>query len=237
MSALPRRQIHSLVVAFLALGVGTGCITVYQPLVSLQRPVVVDPQAGNFDGAKMRISCAAGEEMPPQDAEILCRDVGTLFRNQGAQVEAYVPRNGREGADAEGGKPDLVVEVRSRKLHEENSALLRVLSVLTFTLVPTIDEHSYAQDVTIRDASGFVLAADSLQSRFIEYFGAGIWAANWLADIFVRPEADKLTGDVAKKDFSRDFYGQLSQLAFNAQVRAKVLRGFGNSSPARAGAQ
>lgn len=208
-------------------GATSGCVTVYQPLVSLQRPVVVDHRQTNFEGLKLLVRCVPGDAMPPADAETLCRNVGTLFRNQGAEVDHEVPREGRGSRfDEEEEKPELIMDIRSRLLHDEDSGALSILSGLTFTLIPTIEEQSFAQDVTIRDGSGSLLASDSLQARFVRYYGAGVWGINALLDVLVRPKEDELTGNVASEDFSRDFYGQLSQLMFNARIRSQVLRGF-----------
>lgn len=207
----------------------SGCLTVtsYQPLVSLQRPVVVDPQVANFEGQSVLVRCVPGDALPPADAQSLCRKLGTLFRNQGAQVEMQVPRNGGGGGgDDDEKKADLVLDVKSRLLHDEDSTLLTWISASTLTLVPTYQEQSFAQDVTIRDSSGSLLASDSLQSRFVTYGGLGVWAVNWILDLLIRPPEEELTGDVAKKEFSKDLYGQLSQLMFNAQVRSRVLRSF-----------
>jgi hypothetical protein len=71
-----------------------------------------------------------------------------------------------------------------------------------------------------------VLASDSLQGRFINYFGFGIWAVNSTLDFLVRSPEEKLTGKQANQEFSRDFYRQISQLAFDAHMRSLVLRGF-----------
>ena len=101
-----------------------------------------------------------------------------------------------------------------------------MLCAFTLTLVPMMEEQSFAQDVTVRDSSGSLLASDSLQSRFIEYFGVGVWGVNWVADLLLRSEADKITGDVAQREFSNDLYSQLSQLMLNARVRSQVLHDF-----------
>jgi hypothetical protein len=205
----------------------SGCVTVYQPLVSLQRPVVVDPQLPNFEGQRMLVRCIPGDYLEPGDADQLCRNVRSLFTKQGAQVEVEVPRAGLAARDEqEGPKPDLIIDLRARLVHEENRALVGVLSGLTLTLVPAITEFTFAQDVTIRDSSGFQLASDTLQGRFIRYTGIGIWAVNSALDLLVRSDEDELTGDAPKKDFSRDFHRQLSQLAFNARMRSVVMRGF-----------
>lgn len=220
-------------VVWVAVALSSGCVTVYQPLTSLQQPVVVDPEVANFPGLRLLVRCHAGDYLDTSDAQTLCRNVGTLFRNQGAQVELEVPRAGRSGRDREeGAKPDLIVDLKARLLHEEDSAVLRVLSVFTWTLVPTIHEFTMAQDVSIRDGSGSLLVSDSLQGRFIEYMGVGVWGVNFALDLAVRPYEEEFTGDAPKREFSRDFYGQLNQLVFNARMRSLVLRGFEQRTPA-----
>lgn len=205
----------------------SGCMTVYQPLVSLQRPVSIDPQAPNFEGLRLHVRCVPGDYLKFEDAVRLCRHLRTLFTNQGAQVDTEVPRNGASGRGWEdAARPDLVIDLRSRLLHEDNNSLLWGISWLTFTLVPAIEEDTFSQEVTIRDADGFLLASDVMQGRFVRYFGLGVWGVNAALDLLVRPESERLTGDEANRDFSRDFYGQLSQLAFHARMRVMVLRGF-----------
>ena len=215
----------------------SGCVTtVYQPLSSLQRPAIVDPRLANFEGMRLLVHCVPGDYLKASDADLLCRKVGALFRNQGAKVETNLRRHGRSSRSPEAGaQPDLVVELSSRLLHKETSGPLWALTVLSLTLVPAFTEYSVAQDVSIRDASGFLLASDSLKARFIEYFGAGVWGVNWVLDTLVRPPEEELTGDAPARDFSRDFYAQLSQLAFNARVRSEVLRSF--EPPPRAGGE
>ncbi len=222
-----RSKVRSLTVVTLLAATAAGCVTVYQPLMSLQRPVVVDPQLANFQGRRVLIRCVSDTHLAPPDAQSLCLKLRSLFAVQGAEAVMDVPIEGMPfGARPPATPPDLTIEVRSRLLHEGNSKLLWILSVATFTLVPTIAELTFAQDVTIRDASGFVLASDSLQGRFIEYFGLGIWAVNSTLDFLVREEEEKLTGRQAKEEFTRDFYRQISQLAFDAHMRSLVLRGF-----------
>ena len=208
----------------------SGCLTttVYQPLVSLQRPVIVDPQVTNFEGQRLLLRCVPGDYLGPEDSQLLCRRLRTLFTTQGAQVEVEAAYRGRASGGGEEGaaRPDLIIDLRSRLLHEDNSTLLWVLSGLTLTLVPAITEYSFSQDVTIRDSNGFLLASDNLQARFVRYTGFSVWAVNGVLDLLVRSEAEKLGGDTANRDFSRDFYGQLSQLAFNAHTRSMVMRGF-----------
>ena len=210
----------------------SGCgVTVYQPLSGLQRPAIVDPRLANFEGMRLLVRCFPGDYASVQDSDLLCRKVGTLFRNQGAQVQTDLRRSNRSPQEAF--RPDLIIELSSRLLHKESSGPLWAVTVLTLSLVPAYAEYSVAQDVTIRDASGFLLASDSLKARFIEYYGAGIWSVNWALDTLVRSPEEKLSGDAPAQDFSRDFYAQLSQLAFNARVRSDVLRSF--EPPAQTG--
>jgi hypothetical protein len=193
----------------------SGCVTVYQPLVSLQRPVVVDPQIANFEGQRVLVRCIPGDYLQPSDAVQLCRNVRTLFANQGAEVDVEIPRPGASARDEQGGpKADLIIDLKARLVH-----------------VPAITEFTFAQEVIILDSSGFQLASDTLQGRFVRYCGVGLWAVNGALDLLVRSDAEDLTGDSAQKDFSRDFYGQLSQLAFNARMRSLVIRGFEEPAP------
>ncbi len=222
------RGLTALVAVLLAGALSTGCYTtVYQPLSSLQRPVVVDTQLANFEGLKLLVRCHPSENLTASDAVKLCRSVSSNFRNQGAQVEVEIPRPNR-GANPreEGENPDLVMDLRSRMVNQHDGGALVILTYLTLTLVPMVQEYTLAQDVTIRDREGTLLVQETMQGRFVEYFGFGVWAVNALADYTVRKKEDRITGDAPKKDFSRDFYGQLSQLALNAHVRQRVLREF-----------
>jgi hypothetical protein len=213
-----------------------GCVTVYHPLVSLQRPVAIDPGLPNFQGQRVLLRCFPGEYLRPKEAAILCRHVRRLFTNQGARVQAEVPRgavNLPAGAGPKAARPDLIIDLQARLLHEENSALLWIVSGLSLTLIPAITDTTFAQDVTIRDADGALLLSDTLQGRFVNYFGFGTWAVNATLDLLVRGPSEDLTGDAAEEDFSRDFYRQLSQLAFHARMRSRVMHGF-TASPPRA---
>lgn len=213
----------------------SGCVTVYQPLVALQRPVAIDPQVTNFQGLRLLVRCVSDENLKPSQADRLCRNVSTLFTNQGATVELEVPRGNASAARdpaAKGAgastKPDLVMELKSRLLHEENSALLWVLSIASATLLPAITDTSISQDVTIRDSDGFLLVADALQARFVRYFSVAVWAVNGVLDLLVREPSDRVTGNSVNKEVSKDLYGQLSQLVLHARLRSEVLGGFAN---------
>jgi hypothetical protein len=206
-----------------------GCtMTIYQPLVSLQRPTVVDPQLPNLTGMNLLVRCLPTEYLSTSDSQLLCRKVGTLFRNQGANVETIVPRRGaaRSSTTSEGGEVDLIVDLSSRLVHKESNGLLTWIAISTMTLVPDIEQFSFAQDVVIRQPDGTLLASDTMQGRFVIYTGIGVWGVNWVLDHLVRQPQDRLTGDAANRDFSGDLYRQLSQSVFNARMRAAVLQGF-----------
>lgn len=213
----------------------SGCVTtVYQPLTSLQKPTAIQPSSTNFAGQRMLIRCMPDGYTKPADAQRLCTKLASFFSNQGAQVDVAVPRAGAGLPDLVGGaRPDLVIELSTRLLHTESPPFLWAATIISCSIIPAYTEHSFAQDISIRDADGFELASDSLQARFVSYNGVGLWAVNRSLDLLVREESEHLTGGVPERDFSRDFFRQVNQLAFNARVRAAVLRDF-EPSPAAA---
>lgn len=218
------RHLAAFAALFSVLGLATiagGCITVYQPLRSIQRPVAIDPQMRNLVGVRLSLYCIPGGDVDRSGAKLLCRRVDTLLAQQGATVVTF--DDGAVEEPGDGNATDLHVELRARLLHKEKNNFLFVLSYMTATLVPAYSEYSFAQDVTIRDSTGFLLASTSLEARFVRYFGVGIWGLNWLLDRLVREEPEKVGGRSANRDFSRDFYGQISQLVFNAENRRRVL--------------
>lgn len=231
MSRPPLRH-PSLIAAFTAAALGSGCVTVYQPLTGLQRPVAVDPTLENFADTRLLVRCLSDDNLDRGDAQTLCRNVGRLFEIQGATVDTQVPRadGGRREEDP-AHPPDFVLDLRSRPVHQRHDAWLVILSTLTLTIIPSYEESTYAQVLQIRDGSGSLLSSDELQARFIRYTGLGIWAVNWILDLLVRPKDAALTGDGARNDFSRDFHRQLTQQLFNARMRAQVMHGFEPARP------
>ncbi len=226
----------------------SGCVTVYQPLLALQRPVAIDPHESNFKGTRLLVRCIPGDWADGSESTTLCENVSELLSNQGAIVDVEVPgetldQNDQDPGDPAArpqhapGKPDLIMELTARRLHNDNSVLLWVLCVVTGTLIPAITDATFAQDITVRDADGFMLVSESLQARFIRYFGLTTWAVNGLLDLIVRPKGEGLTGNNAKIDFSHDFHKHVSQLAFTAGMREKVLRNFAPASTAATAGQ
>lgn len=208
----------------------TGCVTVYQPLVGLQRPTVVDFQQDNFAGQKILVRCIPEQNLNAKQAQVLCRKISTLFVNQGAEVQTVVPAaRDAAGAEATEGTPDLTIDTKVRLVSEQSSVLLAFAFYWTLTLVPHIVEYTFAHDVTIRDREGFALASTTLQARFIRYMGVGVWGTNLVADWLVRSPDEKLGGKVAQQDFSRDLYRQLSQLTFTAMMRSRVMHSFADA--------
>lgn len=179
-----------------------GCVTVYQPLSGLHRPIAIDPGRANFADTAVILRCVPGPSITEEESGTLCRKVSRLFENQGARVE--VRRVGQldddldEPAEAPA-KHTLHVELSARVLHRDTSSVF--LGGLP-SLWGYVADFTFAQDVRVRDASGFLLAQETLTGRFISKLG-------FFSD--------------AEEDFSRDFYGQLSQIALNARMRQSVL--------------
>ncbi len=181
-----------------------GCVDVYQPMTGLHRPIAIDIGYTNFADLDLRVRCRASAAMDASQAGELCRRVARLFENQGARVEVLrdgaPPIDDAEEAAAEGETPKapraaLSIEIAGREIRRD-----------TTTIIPWAWEHTsdytIAQDISIRDESGFLLAADTFVFRFVSRIG-------FFSD--------------AEEQFSADFYGQLSQLALNAKVRRRVL--------------
>jgi hypothetical protein len=200
-----------------------GCVHVYQPLLRLQDPVAVHPREGNFQGVRVLVSCIPGDFVDRVESEELCQHAGDLFTKQGAIVQTRTGPAPRPGAETKGPPPELQVDLSARQIYEENSTLLWLVSIGTLTLVPAISEYTFAQDVSIRDADGVLLASDSWQARFVRYFGFTTWAVNALLDLAFRTHAERLTGDAFEEEFSKDYYGQLTQMVFNAHARWALL--------------
>lgn len=196
-------------------------------MAGLHRPVAIDPQHRNFQDLRLTVHCVPEGLLNAESANQLCLRVGTLFENQGAQVTTNATtrssRDDEPGEDASEAA-DLTLELRARQIHEADSLLSWVLCLGTFTLVPAVSEFTFAQDVAIRDETGFLLLSDSLVGRIVTRYGAGTWIGNTFADLLVRDRAEKLIGDAFDRDISSDFYRQLSQLMFNAEMRREVLQ-------------
>jgi hypothetical protein len=121
----------------------SSCVTVYQPVTSLQRPTVIDPASPNFKDMNIRVRCVPNAEgADPGESEDLCRNMSALLSNQGAHVQTEVPEDadkpaqeddGKEERKPRDGKPDLTIEIKSRRLHNDNSPWLWALCYLTLT--------------------------------------------------------------------------------------------------------
>ncbi|MBL8918678.1 MAG: hypothetical protein JNJ54_07470 [Myxococcaceae bacterium] len=209
----------------------TGCVTVYQPLVGLQRPIAVDPQApNNFSATRVLVRCHPAEGVEP---DVLCRNLRSSLSKQGAQVTTEVVRpSGKVSSSAQSeAAPQFVIDVTSKLVHQKDEPLLQLLNIVSLTLVPAISETTYGQEFRIRDAQGFVLAQQSFQERFVQSFGLGVWVLNGLIDLLIRPKSEQVTGDGYKEEFTRDLHGHLAQLLHNAKVRARVMNSFVTEPP------
>ncbi len=211
--------------------VASGCVTVYQPLIGLHRPIAVDVKRENFVDAKVLVRCHSDDSVDPAD---LCRNLRSMLSKQGATVTTEIPRPQARIAASTTAPPDFIIDVTSKLLAEQGAGLWWLVNLASFTLVPATSETLFSQDITVRDAQGFLLSQENLQERFIFSFGLGIWALNGILDLLVRPASEQVTGAVASEEFTRDFHGRLSQLLYNARVRARVMRSFEPEPSAKA---
>lgn len=207
---------------------GSGClsVTVYQPQKGIHRPVVIEPAEHNFTPLRILFRCHADDEdLPTADAAKLCSTLAEDFRRQGAKVDTVVPsgKNYIEPEVFDGRKPHLVVEIESFIDHHYAYSFSAAASILTLTMIPSIEEWTFSQRVVVFGADGSVLAEDTFQERFVEYGGLGVWTANVLLNWLAREESEQISDEQAQRDFTNDFYGQLRQLAFNAKIRSETL--------------
>ena len=211
-----------------------GCVHVYQPMNGFHRPILVDTQAPNFPDLNLTVVCLPGELVNRTESRHLCQRVGKLFENQGAKVTTVTSdrRFGEEALEDDGSEEeapvehptDLVLELRARRLHLTSEPLSWIFCIGSATLIPAVTEATFAQDVEIRDGTGFLLIRDSMEGRLVRTFGVGSWLGNKLLDLVWRKKDQRISGKAAHRDLSADLYGQLSQLVFNAKMRWTVLR-------------
>ncbi len=219
-----------------SLSVGPGCVHVYHPMSGLHDPVVVDTSQPNFADTLLTVRCVPGRLLNAQQSAQLCRKVALLFENQEAQVLTYVTEGtaSEEREDDEedlrqeegGGPRDVRLELvlRSRETHRASHFLTWAAFGISFGILPGVDERSFAQDLEVRDADGFLLVQGTLEGRMVRYVGASTWVGNKLLDWLVRPPEDDITGEASSEQLSEDVYRQLSQHVFNAKMRNQVLR-------------
>lgn len=205
----------------------SGCtVTLYQPMKGLHRPLVLERSPTTFEGLRVLVRCNAHDDfMPRGDAAKLCRFLSTSFTQQGAESEWVVAQGARfvQPEVFDGKPPDLTLEISSRIEHEYDYPVAQVVSLLSLTAIPSFREQTFSQRVVVLGRDNSVLAEDFYRQRFVQYDGCLVWSLNWVLDWLVRSEENKVSGDVGKKDFARDFYGQTSQLVFNASVRSELL--------------
>jgi hypothetical protein len=208
---------------------GSGCRrceVAYHPLQGLHDPVVVDPTQRNFEGLQLLVHCPA-QPLQAGDAERLCRRATDLFENQGATVSSVTSDTVRPdpfaGTDEEQPRPDLTLQLRSRREPPSNQTLNLALAVVTFTFVPIVREEIFAIDLAVRDREGFLLLEDTLRGRIVQRVGLGAILVNGAVDQLFRPRDQRHNAENAEKELSADVYGQLSQRLFNAQVRARMI--------------
>jgi hypothetical protein len=216
-----------LVAAFVPLlSIGCMSVTLYQPQKAIHRPVVVENAPDNFDGLRILVRCVSHREfLPTSDASKLCANLSQEFLRQGADSQFVVPvgANWIEPEVFDGETPDLIVELQSRIDHSYKNPITHAASIMTLTLVPYITEQSFSQRVVVFGKDRSVLAEEVFKERFVQYNGCGVWSLNYILDWFFRDDDQDLMGKSGQKDFTRDFYGQVRQMTFNARIRSEIL--------------
>jgi hypothetical protein len=124
-----------------------GCVYVYQPLVGLQQPVVVSPDAQNLVGVALTVRCFPGELLSVQEAGSLCSKVGALFEQQGAQVSLTLGAQAPAEPLPADAPTQLTVELRARELSASSDPLRWTACYFSYSLIPAVTEASFAQDV------------------------------------------------------------------------------------------
>jgi hypothetical protein len=221
-----------------------GCVVqVYEPLSGLHRPTVIDARQPNFTDTRLMVHCLHGGLLSDAEAGSLCDKVRTLFVNQGAEVRTFV---GAGDAEGEGSPPpdapeaateadprlELTLDLRARKTDQSNHPLSWAIFIASFTVLPAVQEWSFAQEVVIRDETGFLLTSDTLEGRWVWRYGFGAWLGNALLDLS-RKKVDRLGSDAAAHELSDDLYNQLTQDVFDAKMHASVLRQSNPVGPAK----
>lgn len=181
-----------------------ACVTVYHPLSGLHRPVALNMSYANFANLKVALRCLPGDVVNAAQAEVLCRKLKSLFESQGAQV-----RLASDQGDFEPilGDLDSAAGTKLEKASNNPELTIRLSSRLlhqdttSYLFFDVVTGYTFAQDISVTDDRGFLLIQDHLTGRFVQR----IW----------------LYG--SQKSFSNDFYGQVSQLTLNAQMRRRVL--------------
>lgn len=169
-----------------------GCVSDYVPMAGLQGPVAIDRRFANFADTRVGITCVPNDRLDAEEARTLCRRLQVMFENQGATV--VYARNPLDPVENEPAAGELAVHIIGRVVHEETTNWL---------FWERVTDYTVAQDITVRDETGFLLAQHTVTARFWRRLG--------------------FTSDAVGR-YSEDFYGQLSQLAFDAKLRRQILR-------------
>jgi hypothetical protein len=192
-----------------------GCISVYhyQPLGGMRRSYLVSYQEQNFKGLSLRLKCLKSATIDAFQAEELCEKMRVLFESQGALIK---DASNKETEDDSQQKPDLSIVFSAKKIYDVENSWLWPVSFFTFTLIPVEQEFAVEQSMQIVDGSGQLLKTENFQARFVWVWGLGYWAINGLLNWTVRSDFENVTEETVKRDFSQDFYSQVSQTLYNA---------------------
>jgi hypothetical protein len=214
-----------LLVAYAALANGCWYVTLYQPQKGIHRPIALERSPMTFAGLKVLVRCNASEDMSSDRASWMCGKIADDLERQGATVEWTTPSGARyvEQVTFDGARPDLTVEIESRRDHEYLNTMSCAASAVTCSLAPAVYEVTFSQRIVVFGKDRSVLAEETFRERFVNYWGCGVWSTNHVIDWLFRDDYDDIAGDDSDKRFSEAFYGQIRQMLLNARVRSEVL--------------
>ena len=209
----------------------------YEPVSSVHRALVVDPQALNFADTRLDVHCVPRDLLINGRSNQLCRHVAELFESQGAVVNTVSRWRRTEVAEGETpvveepaedevtavGDPrpvQLFVEIRARELSKKSYPLSWFACLASFTLIPAVTESTFVQEVVVRDAERVRLLEDRAEGRVRVRAGAGAWLSTLLLDRVWKKKKDKQVGVSVTKDLTRDLDRQLSQAVYQAKLLA-----------------
>ncbi len=194
------------------IGFGSACVHVYQPLSRLSEPAILPFAEDNFKNLMVETSCSTQTSDWEDEAIEACYFIEGVLEEQGA---SFPTTESREVAD-------LVVQLRSVRLSEENNNWMWFPFFFSFSLYPLRTSFTFALEVTIYDRDQTTLAREMMQGRFTEITGLGYWGLNLLANLLLRDGQEEISEDRSSLQFSADLGNRISQLVYQANVNQKL---------------
>ena len=201
----------------------SACVSVmvYEPMARIHNPTAIDLDRKNFKNTRVALKC----DMPldPRGRIVLCRKLLILLERQGASTYLLGEKEDN----------DFVIHVKSKSVELEKSNMLSRMidfvflssGVLLLGVIPTEENSWYAVDISVYDGNNALLSQEKFKFLIKEYVGPMFQIYNSFMNILLRNEDELVDTEMSKKDFSKDFYTQVSQMIFNAKQKKLVLTG------------